>query len=152
MDFNQINKMKTINPLSGDDLPLITDLLKSFNLPVSDLDTAPIQIFGIKENNNLIAAGALEIYGENAILRSIVVHRNFQGLGLGMHLTRFLETNAKKIGIKNLFLLTTTAESFFKKLNYQFIERDSCPDQIRSSAEFKELCPSTAICLHKPIG
>jgi len=148
MDFNKIEK---IYPLSNDDLSLVTDLLKSFCLPVSDLEIAPVKFFGIKGNRNLIASGGLEIYGKNAILRSVAIDKNYQGRGLGIRLTHYIEAKAAELGIKRLFLLTTTAERFFKNLNYQFIERNSCPDEIKLSAEFKEICPSTASCLYKDL-
>ena len=141
--------MIMIQPLFQTELPEIETLLKSFDLPVSDLKTAPIQFFGIKKDGILTATGALEIYNSDAILRSVAVHRNYQNLGLGKQITHFLENKAVEMGVQHLYLLTVTAEHFFKKLNYLEINRNSCPVAILSSTEFAEICPSSATCLRK---
>lgn len=141
--------MNTIQLLNRSEFSSIKTLLHSVNLPGSDLESAPIHFFGIKENNELIATSALEICGSNAILRSIAIHPDFQKSGYGKQIVKFLEKRAIELGINKFFLLTTTAETFFKKLEYQPVKRESCPDEIISSAPFRGICPSTATCLFK---
>ena len=146
-----MNQTKAINLLSHTDWPQITELLDAENLPFEDIETAPVQFFGIKNSSELLATGALEVYGNKAILRSVAVKKEFQGKGLGKQITRFLEKKAREQGIDQLFLLTTTAPDYFRKLNYQPFERKACPFEIQQSAEFKNLCPSTAVCLSKDL-
>lgn len=141
--------MNTIELLDRSEISSIKLLLHKFGLPDSDLETAPIQFFGIKENDKLIATGALEIYGFSAVLRSVGVRQKYRNLGYGNHIINFLEKKAIEMGIQKLFLLTTTAEVFFRKLNYNPIHRDLCPNEIKSSAQFKDICPTTARCLFK---
>lgn len=136
--------MNTIQPLNGSQINSIISLLNLFDLPVSDLETAPVHFFGIKEKNNLIVIGALEIYSKNAVLRSVAVHPDFQNSGYGKEMIHFLENKALEFGVKKLFLLTTTADGFFTKLNYQSTHREFCPDDIKSSTQFAQICPSTA--------
>lgn len=141
--------MNTIQLLDRSEISSIKTLLHSVGLPGSDLESAPIHFFGKKENNELIATGALEIYGSNAILRSVAIHPDFQKSGYGKQIVRFLEKKAVDLGIQKLFLLTTTAETYFKKLDYQPVKRELCPYKIKSSVQFKNICPSTATCLFK---
>jgi amino-acid N-acetyltransferase len=54
-------------------------------------------------------------------------------------------------GIKELYLLTNTAEGFFSKIGFNKVERDNVPDSIRATKEFQSLCPSTAACMAKRI-
>ena len=77
----------------------IKSLLVSVELPNSDLNKAPIQFFGIKESNYLIATGALEIYNINAILRSVAVLPAYQNSGIGKQMSCFLEKKAIELGI-----------------------------------------------------
>lgn len=141
--------MNTIQLLHRSEITSIKKLLHSVGLPDSDLENAPVHFVGIRENNEIIASGALEIYGKNAVLRSVAVKKDFQKSGFGKQIVGFLEQKAGEQEIEKLFLLTTTAESFFKKLKYHTIQRDLCPDVIKTSEQFKSVCPYTAICLSK---
>ena len=50
-----------------------------------------------------------------------------------------------------LVLLTLTAVSFFERQGYRVIDRRSVPDDVQATAEFKSLCPASAICMAKAI-
>lgn len=140
-----------IVPFKAPDVKEIRSLLSFNQLPFEDIETSPIQFFGIKFNNKIVAAGALEVYNNEAILRSLVVQHEFRNLGFGKKMLRYLENVALKSGISRLFLLTTTAHNYFLKEGYNLFERKDCPAEIYSSSEFKDLCPSTAICMKKDL-
>lgn len=144
--------MNTIQLLNSTEIKSIKKLLQSNGLPHSDLETAPLHFFGVKENNEIIATGALEIYGKYAVLRSVAIKLHFQNLGYGKQIVKFLEKKAGELGVQKLYLLTTTAESFFRKLKYHPVQRELCPDKIKSSTQFNNICPSTASCLFKNLG
>lgn len=141
--------MDKILKLNHSDHTSITALLESYNLPVSDLKTAPVVFYGIKKGKQLIAIGALEIIKPVALLRSVAVRSDHQKTGLGKRITTFLEKQAKELNIQRLYLLTTTAGSFFRQLNYREISRDLCPSEIRLTSEYSALCPSSAVCFYK---
>ncbi|WP_167605208.1 arsenic resistance N-acetyltransferase ArsN2 [Maribellus sediminis] len=143
--------MDEILKLNNSDRTSIATLLESHNLPVSDLETAPVVFYGITKDEQLIAIGALEIIKPVALLRSVAVHPDHQKKGLGKQIITFLENKAKELNIQRLYLLTTTAESFFSQLNYQEISRDLCPSEIQSTSEYSALCPSSAVCFYKAI-
>jgi amino-acid N-acetyltransferase len=44
-----------------------------------------------------------------------------------------------------------TAEGFFAKQGYCRTARDSAPDEIQETTEFRTLCPATAVCMVKQI-
>jgi N-acetylglutamate synthase-like GNAT family acetyltransferase len=71
---------------------------------------------------------------------------------LAQTLVAALEQRASAAGITQLVLLTETAESFFGRLGYGVIERDRAPSAVASSAEFRTLCPSTAVCMRKVLS
>ncbi|WP_423127707.1 arsenic resistance N-acetyltransferase ArsN2 [Gaoshiqia sp. Z1-71] len=143
--------MNQIVQLNQADFPKIKTLLAASNLPYSDLEFSPVYFWGIKEDKKPVATGALEIYGAEAILRSLAVQKEFRNQGFGKQLTNFLEQKAAEFGIGRLFLLTTSAGDFFKRLGYQPAERNRCPEAILASPEFAELCPATALCMCKKL-
>ncbi len=62
---------------------------------------------------------------------------------------RSLEEHANAAGFVQLVLLTEAAEHFFHRLGYSVVDRDRAPAAVASSAEFRTLCPATAVCMTK---
>jgi len=54
---------------------------------------------------------------------------------------------AKGKGINTFYLLTTTAEDFFKKQSWNVTDRVQVPEEISQTTEFLSVCPSTATCM-----
>ena len=59
---------------------------------------------------------------------------------------------ARGLGITRLYLLTTTAQSWFRLLGFRSVLRDEVPEGIRGTEQFRTLCPSTAACMVRPIA
>ena len=93
----------------------------------------------------------LELYGDVALLRSLVVDPSRRGTGEGKALVAAAEQHAAAEGVKTMFLLTTTAAPFFARLGYVDADRQAAPDAIRRTREFSSLCPSTASFMVKPV-
>jgi amino-acid N-acetyltransferase len=126
-------------------------LLAEAGLPVADLDSAPrLTIWVVRDDTGrAVAAIGLELHGDAGLLRSLIVTPERRGHGLGETLVRTLEAHASATGVAQLVLLTETAEPFFRRLGYDVIDRDTAPPAVAVSAEFRTLCPSTAVCMTK---
>ena len=83
------------------------------------------------------------------LLRSLAVAADRRGAGLGSALVDKAEAHARARGAHSIFLLTTTAEDFFKSRGYQPADRATAPDAIRTSREFADLCPASSAFLVK---
>jgi amino-acid N-acetyltransferase len=119
-------------------------LLKSSNLPYEDLDYKKDLLVGYYESNTLVGTGGLEIYGSYALLRSLSVRMGLRGKSVGSTITGFLLDEAKKKGLKAIYLLTETAPGFFLKKGFTTIERDQVPAEVKVSSEFTHVCPTSA--------
>ena len=133
------------------DLIAIRALLEHSGLPTSDLDSARPDFVVIRQNGEVIAAGALQRFGSSAILRSVVVAPDRRGRGLGQAAVSELERLARATHINQLVLLTQTAAEFFAHRGYRVIERSSAPQDMQRSDEFRSLCPSSATCMAKSL-
>jgi amino-acid N-acetyltransferase len=91
----------------------------------------------------LIGSVGFEIYKDSALFRSLAVHPDFQGMGLGSRLVNSMIEIAKGKGINRLFLLTDTAEKFFEKRGWVVVTRDKVPEDVKQSIEFTTLCTSS---------
>jgi len=134
-----------------DNVDEILELLKTNNLPVSDLSTGQrIFLLALSEGKTL-GCVAVEIYGTYGLLRSLAVHIDYRGKGIGKKLVAEAETWSRDNGLKSLYLLTTTAAGFFPKIGWQNTDRTTVTESIIASSEFTSVCPSTAVCMKKEI-
>ena len=119
-------------------------LLKSSGLPADDLDFNRDLLVGYYEGNELVGTGGLEIYGSYGLLRSLSVKMGIRGKAVGTTITEFLLSEAKMRKLKGVYLLTETAHGFFQKKGFRDVSRDEVPAEVKQSAEFSKLCPTSA--------
>jgi amino-acid N-acetyltransferase len=127
-------------------------LLQAQGLPVSDISAEHLEhFFFIGSGGSPTGLVGLELYGTDALLRSLVVAENSRGKGLGSALINHAEQYAASKGVRSIYLLTTTAEAFFKRLGYERIERSHAPTSIQQTREFAHLCPASSAFMLKSI-
>lgn len=133
------------------DIPAILRLLDRAGLIHADLAPDHFRHFLAARDwrGEVVGSAGLEIHGPSGLLRSLAVVPDFRGEGLGRRLLERTESMATRIGIRHLYLLTTTAPVFFRKHGYGNMDRGAVPTEIASTAEFAGLCPVSAVCLFK---
>lgn len=125
-------------------LEAVTELLRQADLPTQDLAGELEHFFGAGSGGRLDGAVGLELFAGVALLRSLAVAPEAQGRGLGRTLVEAAEQYARVNGVRRLFLLTQTAEGFFRSLGYGEAERSTAPEEILRTQEFSEICPASA--------
>jgi amino-acid N-acetyltransferase len=140
-----------IKPANEEDVVGIINLLKANNLPVSDLSSGKRQFLVATISGQLTGVVALELYGDSGLLRSLAVNSEFRTLNLGKKLVAEAENLGRENGLKQLFLLTTTASGFFSKLGWDITDRSAAPASISASTEFSSVCPASAVCMTKKL-
>lgn len=135
-----------------EDQSSVEQLLSDCELPSEDLTENHLDhFFQVKKAGEIVAVAGLEIYGSNGLLRSVAVQKAHRGKGLAERLTRHIEGHARSENVKRLYLLTTTADTYFKKLGYSSVDRDDLPMEIKESSQFKDICPSSALTMGKSL-
>lgn len=138
-------------PATKADVEWARSLLRGTGLPVADLPETPadgdITLYVVEAEPGAVGCIGLEQYGHHGLLRSAVVQEAHRGEGYGRAAVRALESEARDAGVGTLFLLTTTAATFFADLGYERVDRNAVPDAVRQSAEFSDLCPSSAVAM-----
>jgi N-acetylglutamate synthase-like GNAT family acetyltransferase len=94
----------------------------------------------------------MEVYGDCGLLRSVVVVPSLRGLGVGETLTHDRLAWARRRGLRQVWLLTTTAADFFDRFGFVRVDRASAPPELAASAEFTGACPAGAACLRLELG
>ena len=127
-------------------------LLKSATLPTEDLTEAHCDHFyftGPEATPSGLVG--LELLGDVALLRSLVVAGDQRGAGAGSRLLAHAESQARLNGVRLLYLLTTTAEDFFARRGYVRADRQTAPVPIRGTREFAGICPASSAFMVKQL-
>jgi amino-acid N-acetyltransferase len=127
----------------------VVRLLEAADLPTAGLNRSLPDFLVAEESGRVVGAVGLEIYGDCALLRSAVVAAGKRGSGLGRDLVESLLERAGTRGVREIYLLTTTAENFFPRFGFARISRDVVAAPVRASEEFRGACPDSAIAMRK---
>lgn len=129
------------------DASAIKELLNSCDLPTDGIFNLLDTTIVVKINSKLIGTVSIEIYGQHALLRSLAVATEARDQSIGRKLFSQITELAQTLGVNQLFLLTIDAENYFSRLGFKTLEREKAPQQIKDTAQFRDLCPSSAICM-----
>lgn len=142
-----------IRPARIEDLPGIISLLNQSGLPSSDLTTTSLTTFRVAESDGeLIGVAGFETAGTDGLMRSLAVRQDWRKQGLGERLVSECEQAAYQAGVRTVYLLTSTADDYLRRLGYADMRRETVPPAIAGHAQFRGLCPACAKCLGKSLG
>lgn len=141
-----------IEPARPEDEPVIRGLLREAKLPDDDFAAHLGHFLVARHEATVVGAVGYERHGSDGLLRSLVVHAAWRRSGLGRLLVTALTEKAKAAGLRRFYLLTQTAEEFFKARGYQRVDRTEVPSAMAQAPEFKFLCPASAVCLTREIS
>ncbi len=140
--------MHTMTFRSADpvDWPAVEALLRASALPLDGARDHLADFTLAEAGGALAACAAVERYGDAGLLRSVAVDPTHRGTGLGQSLTRHVIAAARAAGLRELVLMTTTAESFFPKFGFTPIARGAAPEAILASVQFQIVrCASATV-------
>lgn len=143
----------TLRPALPEDANDILTLLDAAELPTEDLTGTWWQNFivAIAVNGEPIGVMGIDVNGDWGLLRSAAVHHDHRKSGIGLELLRAVENLARDLGLRELGLITNTAETFFQKHGYVTFARDEAPAAMRETAEFRGLCPDSSAVMKKTL-
>jgi amino-acid N-acetyltransferase len=143
----EIKSTGRIRGAQNTDIISIEALLHDLSLPTDGVRDHLTNFLVLEIDGSIIGAVGLEIYGKNALLRSLAISRGFQGMGFGKKLYQAIIERAKNHHIQKIYLLTESAENYFAKRGFEKISRDKVQTQVKNSVEFTTACPESAICM-----
>ena len=100
-------------------------------------------------SHRIVGTAALEIHSDGALLRSVAVSSDVRGRGLGTVLVESALHMAEELRVRDVYLLTFTAENYFQRFGFQSLDRGDVPTSLRTSVQFTHACPSTALVMRK---
>ena len=136
-----------IRPARASDWPSIRALLEARHLPTEGAETQlPAFLVATNETSGaVLGVAGLERYGDVGLLRSVAVVDDLAGKGLGTALVRALLDRARGGGVRDVYLLTTTAPDWFPRFGFTVVRRAELPEVLNASEELRGACPSSAV-------
>lgn len=134
------------------DLPAIEALLTSSDLPTSGVKESLGGFLVAETDRQIVGVVGLERCGGYGLLRSTAVAAEWRGRQVAKRLVEQIIARAEAQGIQSLYLLTTTAERYFPSFGFTVTTRDSVPEPIKATEEFREACPASAIVMRLPLS
>jgi amino-acid N-acetyltransferase len=141
----------TLRGAAATDRPAIEKLLTDLQLPIAGVGEWIGTFWVAEADGRMIGVAGLEVYDDGALLRSVAVAPDRRGSGLGRVLVERVLHSASRRGAREVFLLTTTAQTYFPKLGFRDISRENVPPGVRGSIEFREACPASAMVMRKTL-
>jgi len=139
----------TIAPACLSDYEVVAALLERERLPLDGLRQHFEHAIVARAGNRIIGCSAVEVYEGGVLLRSVAVDAEYRRYGVGSELTHAAIQLASRRHVPAIYLLTTTAERYFRKFNFEIVDRADVPANVLASAEFTHACPSSAIIMRK---
>jgi amino-acid N-acetyltransferase len=138
--------------VTDSDLPAILTLLEASRLPVAGIREHLGSALVARENGKLVGCAAVEIYGSAGLLRSVAVSAERRGEGLGQRLTEAALDLARERGVRDIYLLTTTASHFFPRFGFTAIPRAELDPALAQSEELRGACPVSALAMRATLS
>jgi amino-acid N-acetyltransferase len=141
-----------IHPATTADISDILTLLRASALPTAGIERHVETALIVRDSGQLLGCAAVEVYGQAGLLRSVAVEAARRGEGLGERLTTAALELARQRGVRNIYLLTTTASHFFPRFGFTAIPRSELDPALAQSEELRGACPASALAMHASLG
>jgi amino-acid N-acetyltransferase len=145
-------RVMRIDRAAPGDVAAVEGLLSAAGLPLEGAADALALGVVARDGGRVVAAAAVERFGDAGLLRSVVVAEDRRGTGLGQAVVGAAEAAAREAGIRELFLLTETAPDWFPRLGYVAVPRPEAAAAVGASIEFTTVCRDTGVPMRKGLA
>jgi amino-acid N-acetyltransferase len=143
--MNATRASPVVRPALANDWAAIERLLSERDLPTAGAREHLDAFVVAAEGPVVVGCAGIERYGDVGLLRSVAVAEGLAGRGLGATLVTALLEQARGLGLRAVYLLTTTAAGYFPRFGFESIPRDGLPPSLSASEELRGACPASAV-------
>lgn len=120
-----------------DEIEEISKLITSEGMPALEVDRWIDSFWVLDDGTKLVGCAGVEIYGEAAILRSVMVAPELRGTGEGVRMIKRALDYMRENGAKRCYLFTMTAEAWFPRFGFSVCSLDDFEPAARESWQYK---------------
>jgi glycerol 3-phosphatase-2 len=141
--------MARVRPAAGDDAEAVRGLVEVAELDPGEVDSTDATVVAAAPDGELLATASADVSGRDGYLRSLAVAPAARGGSLGTLVTAAAAYWARGAGARTLYLLTETAEGFFRRLGFEPVERGSLPGWVTDRSR---ACAETAVAMRREVA
>jgi amino-acid N-acetyltransferase len=134
----------TIRGARSTDIPGVEQLLRDSQLPTVGIPNIIEDFLVAESGEDLVGVVGMEYCCNYGLLRSTAVSPEWRSKGIARRLVEQIIARAESRGIHALYLLTTTAESYFPSFGFRPTTRGEVPAEVQATDEFRGACPASA--------
>jgi amino-acid N-acetyltransferase len=144
----------TVRAAQAADYAEVLTLLKQAGLPSDGVQESFANFLVARDaEDDLIGCVGAEYHGELALLRSLAVSEAARGKGLGRELVLEVLSTARAQQMREVVLLTATAEKFFAGFfGFEMVARNQYDEKLFASLEWHLTQCATAVCMRLPLA
>jgi UDP-N-acetylmuramate: L-alanyl-gamma-D-glutamyl-meso-diaminopimelate ligase len=136
-------------PARRADMPIVRELLRSLELDwrdVTDDDNGKFLL--LINETGIVGCVGLEVFGEDAVLRSLAVRPAARGAGYGWMLADSVINRARFFGVRRIYLITEYASDFFAaKHGFRVVDLSTVAAPVVGSVTFRTPKGKSAIAM-----
>ena len=119
-----------------EDIAAIERLLVTESLPLTPIAEFLDGFSVLESDGEILGSAGIEMYGEAAFLRSVVVAGALRGGGSGDRLVRSALEYAQRTGARRVYLFTMNAANFFARFGFVAISMDDFETGVRAAPQY----------------
>ena len=120
-----------------DEIEEISKLITSESMPALEVDRWIEGFWVLDDGEKLVGCAGVEVYGEAAVLRSVMVAPELRGTGEGVRMIERTLDYMREQGARRCYLFTMTAESWFPRFGFVVCSLDDFEPGARESWQYK---------------
>ena len=121
----------------AEDVPRMAELITGEHLPAYGLDEFLETFFVLTDGDEVVGCAGLEVYGEAALLRSVVVAPERRRRDEGRLLVGAALSEARRRGVARVCLFTMSADAFFGRLGFREVQPEEFEEAVRASRQYE---------------
>ena len=122
---------------SEEDIPQIEALITAERLPAYGLAEYLETFFVLEEGAKVVGCAGLEVYGDAALLRSVVVAPDQRLRDEARRLVEASLDKARQRSVQRVYLFTMYADAFFRRLGFREASLDDFEEAVRASRQYE---------------
>jgi 4-nitrophenyl phosphatase len=137
-----------VRAASGPDLPHIATMLHHGGLPAGAARERLGRTMVAETDRKPIATASWEQFDGTGLLRSVAVQPEVRRAGAGTVVVAATLKRMLQDGVRDVYLVTESAERFFAACGFKTIEREDLPEEIKKHPQLVRECPASAPAMH----
>lgn len=127
-----------------EDHDTIVKLLKRAQLDEEGVDKPTTRFFLAEKRSDsgelgeIVGTVGIELIGERALLRSLVLNGGTENARIGLEMIRVMLAFVQQHHIKEIYLTTAVPSAFFNRLGFTEISWEALPPEIRASEHIQK--------------